>query len=684
MHDHDIIILYTLNDDVMFISGIQIATDSLVLTVLTGWFLLGCISAMAWNHTDWVCRWIFPSSAALGLILVLSIVHVFVAEPYSQMVLGSGLWRLRLDPLACWFVLLLGLVVTAVSAYSASYFREREATPAGLLGLWYHLFLISMMLVVLADSAYLLMLAWEGMAVTSYLLVVSNYRQATTRAAGLLYILMSQAGGYALLAGFFLLPGQGVVLPWDQPVTTLIPMFATASALALLGGLMKMGVVPLHTWLPEAHPAAPSPVSALMSGVMLKMAVYVVMRWALLAHPGLMVASALIVAGLVTGLFAVIHAAVQTDMKRLLAYSSMEHMGLIMLAIGLVVLFRSFGQTVWAVMLLAAVLFQVLAHAVFKSLLFLATGTVLHATGRRNLGYLGGLLKLMPWTGWVSLIGVLSAAGIPFFAGFVAEWIILQALILTPPLGSPLLHMVLPLCGALVALIAALAAYTMVKFYGIVFLGQPREISLLQAHESGRSERLAMSALAIICLLLGLLPTWIWPLLHDLATHLLAQPVLSGAEPVMGVLTPMGLNRASYAPATLLLMLLSIVLLSLFVLRPFFRLRSRQAPAWDCGFGGLDQRMQDTAEGFGQPIRQIFSPFMEVDLHVPAPQDREPRYAITVRDYTDTRLYQPLRRLYAAVVKASQFLEGDLRCSILWVLLSLVAMLLTVFLGGWA
>ncbi len=654
----------------------------LVLSVLVGWFVLGCISALAWNHTEWVCRWIFPTSALLGLILTFSMVRASVMDPFVPVDIGSGLWHLHADALACWFVLLLGLLVTAISTYSSSYFREREATPAGLLGFWYHLFLISMALVVLADCSYLLMLAWEGMAVSSYLLVVSNYRQSSTRAAGLLYLLVSQAGGYALLAGFLLLSREGVLLPWDHPELAMMPMLAPASALALLGGLMKMGVVPLHTWLPEAHPAAPSPVSALMSGVMLKMAVYVVMRWALLVHSGIIVSSLLIVAGLVTGLFAVIHAAVQTDMKRLLAYSSMEHMGLIMLALGMVVLFRLLGQEAWAVMLLTAVLFQVLAHAVFKSLLFLATGTVLHATGRRNLGYLGGLLKLMPWTGWVTLVGVLSAAGIPFFAGFVAEWIIIQALILTPALGNPLLHMVLPLCGALVALIAALAAYTMVKFYGIVFLGQPREASLLQAHESGWSERLAMCALAVLCVFLGLLPTSIWSLLYHLAAHLLNQSVPAVFLPGSAVLSPMGLNRASYAPFILMLMLLAMVLLILFLLRPFLSRPSRQAPAWDCGFGGLDQRMQDTAEGFGQPIRQIFSPFMEVELHVPTPDDREPRYSITVRDYTDTRFYQPLRYLYALLVRLSAFLEGDLRRSILWVLLSIVAMLLTVFLGG--
>ena len=268
----------------------------------------------------------------------------------------------------------------------------------------------------------------------------------------------------------------------------------------------KAGILPLHVWLPEAHPAAPSPVSALMSGVMLNTAIYGLLR----VSPSTCCscscgggAALLLALGLATALFGVVFAAVQTDMKRLLAYSSIENMGLLFVGMGLTLIFFGFGMTPMAALALTATLYHVASHACFKSLLFLGTGSVLHATSERSLGKLGGLIRTMPWVGWLMLLGVLASAGLPPLGGFVSEWLLLQSFLFTPGLPVPLLTMLIPVVAALIALVAALAGYTMVKFFGVIFLGQPREDKLAQAHDAGHWERAGMLWLALGCVAAG-------------------------------------------------------------------------------------------------------------------------------------------------------------------------------------
>src|SRR2546428_3344128 len=284
-----------------------------------------------------------------------------------------------------------------------------------------------------------------------------------------------------------------------------------AFLLALAGFGAKAGLLPLHVWLPEAHPAAPSPVSALMSGVMLKTAIYGLLRvtfdllqgqlwwWGVLA----------LVLGLATALFGVLFATVQTDMKRLLAYSSIENIGVIVAGIGLTILFKSYDKALIAAIALTAALYHCLNHAFFKSLLFLATGSVLHATKERSLGKLGGLIHRMPWVAWLTLVGALAMAGLPPLNGFVSEWLLLQAFLFAHEVPKSFVSMLLPLGAALVALSAALAAYVMVKFFGVIFLGQPREPALARAHDAGVLERIGLVALALGCFALGLLPTYV-------------------------------------------------------------------------------------------------------------------------------------------------------------------------------
>ena len=440
----------------------------------------------------WSRTYCSRSVVLLGLALFGLALAALLGTP-EVAVLPIGLpalpFHLRLDSLSAYFLMVIGAASAGISAFAAGYFRKGEGTPPGLLCLEYHVFLASMVGVVLADDAYSFMVMWETMALSSFFLVTANHRIPEVRSAGYLYITMARIGAIAILLCFGVLQANtGDYTFANMRAQDLGPFWASIGfLLAVFGFGAKAGVLPLHVWLPEAHPAAPSPVSALMSGVMLNTAIYGMLRVSLdLLHLRLWWWGGLLLAiGLATALFGVVFASVQTDMKRLLAYSSIENMGLLFVGMGLTLIFAGYDMKPMAALALTATLYHVASHACFKSLLFLGTGSVLHATSERNLGKLGGLIRTMPWVGWLTLLGVLASAGLPPLGGFVSEWLLLQSFLFTPGLPVPLLTMLIPVVAALIALVAALAGYTMVKFFGVIFLGQPREDKLAHAHDAG-------------------------------------------------------------------------------------------------------------------------------------------------------------------------------------------------------
>ncbi len=483
------------------------------LLLLAAWVAIGIAGLLRAHSIEYVGRLLFPLGALVGVLLAAAAIAGFALPP-EQLVLPYGLpdlpFHLRRDALSCVFLLLLGIASTGISLFAAGYFRKGEGTPPGLLCLQYHLFLASMGLVLLADDAYAFMVAWETMAVASYFLVTTQHRLPEIRRAGFLYLLIAHVGAVAILLCFGVLQGGSWQFTFDaMRATALTPAMATAAfLLALFGFGAKAGLVPLHVWLPEAHPAAPSPVSALMSGVMLKTAVYGLLRvtFDLLGDPLWWWGLVALALGLFSAFYGVIFAAVQTDMKRLLAWSSIENLGVIFTGFGLTIVFHGLGMGALAALALIATLYHCLNHAVMKSLLFLGTGAVLHATGERNLGRLGGLIHRMPWVAWLTLVGVLAIAGLPPLNGFVSEWLLLQAFLFADTVPRPFVNMLLPVGAAIIALCAALAGYVMVKFFGVVFLGQPREARLAEAHDASRLERIGLCWLAVACVLLGVLP----------------------------------------------------------------------------------------------------------------------------------------------------------------------------------
>ncbi len=587
-----------------------------VLLVVAGWLIVGVLGLANLRRTRVVAHGLFPAGAVFGLLLcILGLTGVF-GDP-QELTLPLGLpnlpFHLRLDGLSAYFLSVLGVVSTGVSAFSAGYFRKGEGTAPGLLCFEFHLCLASLAVVLLADDAYCFMVAWETMTLSATFLVMTNHRIAEIRRAAYLYFLISHVGALALLLCFGLLQANTGDYTFSNMRLQHLDAFwaSVAFLLALFGFGAKAGIFPLHVWLPEAHPAAPSPVSALMSGFVLKAGLYGVLRTVFdLLHVQLWWWGAFMLAlGLFTALFGVVFSAIQADMKRLLAYSSIDNIGLMFVSMGLSILFRAYGMNTLAALSLTALLYQIASHATFKSLLFLGTGSVLHATGERNLGRLGGLIRVMPWAAWAALIGVFASAGLPPLSGFVSEWLLLQSFLFTPGLPNSFLNMVVPLVAALIALVAALAGYTMVKFFGIIFLGQPREAKLRDARDASLWERAGLVWLAAICVLLGLLPVQ-FVIVLDRVTQLLVDAGIGSAVARNGwlLLAPISVSRASYMPAVFLLFFFACCGLAWLLVRRLYHGRLRRAIPWACGHPFVNARMQDTAEGFGQPIREIFSP----------------------------------------------------------------------------
>jgi hydrogenase-4 component B len=621
-----------------------------VLAIAVAWLAIGALGLVRPRSLGWVARVLFPLGAALGFALA-AVALSAIAEPPAAAVAPLGLpdlpFHFRLDALSAFFLLLLGAIAGGVSLFAAGYIRPGEGTPPGLQCLWYHVFLAAMAFVLVADDAYGFMVAWESMALASFFLVTSDHRSAEIRRAGYLYLLVAHIGAIAILLCFGVLQGGTDDYTFAAMRSVeLAPFWATvAFLLALFGFGAKAGILPLHVWLPEAHPAAPSPVSALMSAVMLKTAIYGMLRVTFdLLHTQVWWWGVLALAvGLATALFGVVFSAVQSDMKRLLAYSSIENIGFAVVGFGLAVTFAAYAMPALAALALTATLYHCLNHAYFKSLLFLATGSVLHATRERALGKLGGLIHRMPWVAWLALVGALATAGLPPLNGFVSEWLLLQAFLFTPALPNAYLNMLIPVAAAAVVLAAALSGYVMVKFYGIVFLGRPREERLAEAHDAGIWERVALVWLAAGCVVLGILPVQLVRLI-DFVTGPLVGKTLSeaAARSHWLVLAPIDPERASYSPFLLLAGIAVVTALAWLAVRQFYHGRIRRAPPWDCGYPLLNARMQDTAEGFGQPVRQVFAPFFREERELPSPFDAAPRYRVKIEDPLWYWFYVPI------------------------------------------
>jgi len=562
-------------------------------------------------------------SIASAIAVVAGIWSVAIDTPES-VTLSIGLpdlpFHLRLDPLSGFFLTVIGLLSFFVSIYSTGYCKgyagKRSVTH---LVIFYSLFIAGMFLVVLSDDAFFFLISWELMAIASYFLVMFEDELIENRRAAFLYLVVAHVGAIAILLSFGVLAGatghegfSGYTFDAMRQAEFPLKWATVAFLLSFFGFSAKAGVIPLHVWLPEAHPAAPSNVSALMSGVMLKTAIYGIIRvtFDLIRVFPLWWGAMVLILGLITAIMGILYAIMQNDIKRMLAYSSVENIGVILIGIGLAIIFTSFHIPVLAALSLTAVFYHSINHAMFKGLLFMGAGALLHATHKKNMDEMGGLIHYMPWTSTLFLIGSISISALPPFNGFISEWLLFQAFLLSPSLNSPLLNLLIPMGAALLALTAALVAACFVKAFGITFLGHWRGHHHPPLQKMGLEVnwpmRIGMILPALMCLILGILPAMVIEWMDKISDELVGGKIATTAGAFGWLwLTPVAHERASYSGAIVFLWIIVVVML-VYILLHIRKTAIHRVPLWDCGFEKITPRMQYNAASFSMPIRRIF------------------------------------------------------------------------------
>ena len=658
---------------------------------------LGAFAALVGGRKSFG-RWLVALGAVLGAGagLALGATAIAAGIPFTLffpelLPLGGGL-ALRLDALGAFFLVVIGVGAIPAALYGAGYTAAYKDGRASLplLGAMFNLFLLTMSLVTLADNVLTFLLMWEGMSLTSYFLVTTEAGEERTRNAGLWYIGMTHAGLGMLLAAFLLLAGgagSGAFADLRASAASLTSGARDAVfVLAFLGFGSKAGIVPLHVWLPRAHPAAPSHVSALMSGVMIKMGIYGFLRVALdLMGGGPAWWGGLVLGvGVASALLGVLYALMEHDLKRLLAYHSVENVGIILIGIGTGLMFHRYGLMPLAALGFIGALYHVLNHATFKGLLFLGAGSVLHATHTRNMEEMGGLIKRMPWTALFFLIGAAAISALPPLNGFVSEWLIFQSLLGGVSIPVPEVVVLMPVAVGLLALTSGLAAACFVKAFGITFLALPRSPEAAHAHESPFSMRLGMALLALACVGLGVAPFAVVPVLGTILAGLGGLPD-TRAEFTMNVFlqTPSAFGQMSPTLMALgLLLLLGLVPSVLWLLR--LNRQRRLSDSWGCGRVGQTARMEYTATAFAEPLKRVFAeiyrPMKEltVDFHPESKyfvQSIEYRSEIT--PWFDQALYRPFLQSATFVAQQVRRLQaGSLHLYLLYIAIVLILLLI--------
>ncbi|MBI1816648.1 MAG: hypothetical protein HYR72_16850 [Deltaproteobacteria bacterium] len=637
--------------------------------------------ALLTQRSPWRCNVIGASGAVAGCLLgLLPASRVLLGASSSSLRLSwevpGGAFFVQLDALSAFFLIpILGLSALAAvygSEYLWAYQQKKWLGPPWF---FFNLLVASMVLVVIAHNGVLFLVAWEVMALASFFLVTFDDEAEEVRAAGWTYLVATHQGTAFLLA-FFVLAGRASgSLDFDRLSAT--PAEASILfLLAVVGFGTKAGFVPFHVWLPEAHPAAPSHVSAVMSGVMIKTGIYGLMRMlTILGPPPVWWGWVLCGIGLSSGIFGVLFALAQNDLKRLLAYSSVENVGVIALGLGVGVLGLSSGDPTLTVLGFAGALLHVANHAAFKGLLFLGAGAVAHATGTREINRLGGLLKRMPWSGAAFLTGAVAICGLPPLNGFVSEWLIYLGAFhgAISPGRTPALP-VLAVIGGL-ALIGGLAAACFTKAFGIVFLGTARTDLPARAHEPGLAMRVPMMTLAAGCALGGCLAPWVVGALAPVIQSATGLSAASVRGPLVAATTPL------QSVVVVSLGLVALVALLTGVRRWLLSdRRVDEGPTWDCGYAQPSARMQYTASSFAQPLTDLFDLLLQTQRRVETPAGLFPRDASLITETPDVcteRLYQPVFAGIGRGLSSLRWLQhGRVHLYVLYIALTLLVLLI--------
>ncbi len=668
-----------------------------LLTVLLACYLLGGLLPLCTSRPS-LQNILAHSGAALASVagIALGLVGLFATQPLTLSVPSNIpflTFALRLDPLAAFFVLTISLVGLAASVYAHGYVGEYAGRVSlRLVGSLLNGFLLSMTLVVMADNGFFFLILWEVMSLLSYVLVVTEHERPGVREAGLFYLIMTHVGTAFIILTFVIFSQETGSFSFEDfrhPDQRLPEgLRSIAFFTALIGFGAKAGIVPLHVWLPYAHPAAPSHISALMSGVMIKTAVYALIRVYFDFLEGVFPwwwGFTVLSVGAVSALLGVMYALMEHDLKSLLAFHSVENIGIILLGIGAGMIFHTYGLHELAALGLLAGLYHTINHATFKALLFLGAGAVQFATHTRDIEEYGGLLRRMPWTGLFFLIGAVSIAALPPTNGFVSEWLVFQSLFLSVQLPTLFLKLMLPIAAAILALTGALALACFAKAFGMSFLAQPRSAHARQAVEVPMSMRIGMGILAGSCVVLGLAPMLIVPLL-DRVTGPLTGVVIS--EKVLAldgwVVAPVTVEFSSISTPVLAVLLVGAGLLGLLIARWLGKgVPARYSRTWGCGLP-LSPRMEYTATGFVQPIKQVFETIYQPTVKLEREFLEQSKYFIRhqrVEFHTEplfeTYLYRPIVRKLLAVAERLRVIQvGSLHLYLTYIFVTLVLLLL--------
>jgi len=628
--------------------------------------------------------------------IYLGMVGLLAPDPLAMSVsstLPLLTFAVRLDALSSFFLLMISLVGLAASIYAVGYVTEWYGRISiGLLGSLYNAFLLSMTLVVLADNGFFFLIAWELMSLFSYFLVVTEHEKSDVRYAGLFYLIMTHIGTAFIILTFLLLFQGSGSFSFDafrDPGHPLPDNMRTmAFVLALIGFGTKAGIVPLHVWLPYAHPAAPSHISALMSGVMIKTAIYALLRvyfdffgghfpwwWGFVV----------LLIGAVSALLGVMYALMEHDLKSLLAYHSVENIGIILLGIGAGMIFHSYDLDELAALGLIAGLYHTINHAVFKALLFFGAGSLLYATHTRNMEEYGGLLRRMPWTGGCFLIGAVSIAALPPTNGFVSEWLVFQSLFLSYQMPSLLMKFMLPLAAAMLALTGVLALTCFAKAFGISFLALPRSSHARHAEEVPWPMRVGMGVLSAVCIALGLAPMLVIPFLDHVSTSLIGRSIADKMLALDGwALAPVNVEFSSLSSPVLGFLLVATAALGLALVVCYGGTSPRRySKTWACGLN-LTSRMEYSATGFVQPIKRVFSTIYQPTVKLETEFLEESRYFAKRRRFEfhieplfQAYFYDPLIVFVSGLADRMRIVQaGSLHLYLAYIFVTLVVLLM--------
>ena len=650
-----------------------------ILLLVTGGFLAAVLRAR-FGPSGLVGQVGAISGSAIGFVSAVRVLFTGKTETMSGAwyMPGGGL-HLQIDALSAFFLLVVFGLSILTALYGRSYLADRGTGYASA-GSWLHLNMLTagMALVIVAHDGLLFLLAWEMMALSPFFLVAFDDEKASVRKAAWIYLSATHLGTVFLLVFFVLfgqLAGTSDFDGYSAALKANPALSSTLFILALIGFGSKAGIVPTHVWLPEAHPAAPSHASALMSGAMIKVGIYGLIRaLTFLGTPEPWWGWLLIAIGVSSGLLGVLFALAQHDLKRLLAYHSVENIGIILLGIGIGVLGLAEGILPLAVIGFAAGILHVLNHSVFKGLLFLAAGAVQHATHSVELEELGGLLRRMPWTGTAFLIGAAAIVGLPPLNGFVSEFLVFYSgffAVVQPALSPAVAGMIVLVA---MGLIGGLAAACFAKAFGIVFLGSPRSAAAGAAREVARPMCAAMAILALLCFVLGLA----------------APTVVAALDRVVAAATglPMGGVREQLATVTAPLTF-AVWLFAVFIViaASIWAMRSRRlafaaAPSvqvWGCGYTKPTARMQYTASSFAQPLIAQFRVFVRNREMMVPPEGYFPATASYSSESSDPflrELFAPVFRWFDHLIHLEIFQHGLLHVYVLYLVVTLIALLI--------